>query len=342
MKAVKLVAKKKLEVAGVDKPSTDGGSAIIKVINCGICGSDIHYWEDGQGMGGAKDLIMGHEFGGVLEDPGLRNDLTPGDRVTAVPGNPCGECGPCKNGLYNLCVNVVKRPHPGLNSPGAYAEYIAVRPDMVRKLPDSISDLSASMIEPSAVAFHAVACANLRPGSRCLVVGAGTIGLLCAAWLRICGASYIAMTEVNAERRELAGKLGDLDEVFDARDEKLNSKIKRVTAGGVDVAIDASAADAGINSAFLLLKPKGTLILAGVSLKPQSIMTLIALAKEITIKPIYAYLPSEFDSAIDFIARGALKTERFVSRTIGMDEVQAAFEDLHSGRSKDVKVVVKV
>src|SRR3990172_8367727 len=251
MKAVKLVAKRRLEVGDVDKPAAGSANAVIKVINCGICGSDLHYWEAGAGMGGATDLIMGHEFGGILEDPGSSRDLKKGDRVTAVPANPCGECGPCKNGLLNLCVNVVKRPHPGLNSPGAYAEYIAVRPDMVRKLADTITDLSASMIEPSAVALHAVACASVKPGCRSLVVGAGSIGLLCAAWLRISGASYIAMTEVNEERRAIAQKLGDLDEVFDARDEKLNSKIKKATAGGVDVAIDASAADAGINSALL-------------------------------------------------------------------------------------------
>ena len=343
MKVVKLVGKQKLEVVEIDKPARDGKNVIIKVVNCGICGSDLHYWEAGEGMAGAKNLIMGHEFQGICDDPGTREDLKAGDRVTVVPSNPCGKCAPCMKGWMNLCVEITRRPQPGLNGPGAYAEYIAVRPDMARKLPDSIGDLTACLIEPLTVALHTIRTAYIRPGDCVHIGGAGIIGLSCAAWARINGASYIAMTEVNDWRRDKARELGVIDDVFDGRDEKLISKVKKATSGGVDVAIDTSAAEAGINSAILMLKPKGTLVLAGVSLKPQSLMTLIALAKEITIKSVFAYLPSEFDTVMDFMARGVLKNmERFISRTIDMNEAQSAFEDLHSGKSRDVKVVISM
>jgi threonine dehydrogenase-like Zn-dependent dehydrogenase len=342
MKAVKIVDKKRLEIMEVDKPSVDGNNAIIKVLNCGICGTDIHYWEQGAGMGGYTGLIMGHELGGILEDPGARRDLKKGERVTVVPANPCGECHPCRNGRMNLCVNMTKRPHPGLNSPGAFAEYYSIRSDMVRKLPDSISDLAATMIEPSAVGLHAIVTSGMKAGDRVLVIGGGTIGLLCAVWARISGASYVIMTEINEERRAGAVRLGYFDEVMDGMDPKLNSKVKKATDGGVDVAIEASASEAGINSALLLLRPAGTLVLAGVSLVHQSLFTLAALAKEITIKSIYAYNAEDFDSALDFIARGALKVEPLISKVVGPEELQGVFEALHSGRSKDVKIIVRM
>jgi 2-desacetyl-2-hydroxyethyl bacteriochlorophyllide A dehydrogenase len=342
MKAVKLVGKQKLEVVEVDKPVPEKGKAIIKVLNCGICGTDIHYWEQGAGMGGYQGLIMGHEFGGIIEDPGGRQDLKPGDRATVVPANPCGECYPCKNGRMNLCVNMPKRPNPGLNAPGAYAEYFSIRSEMVRKIPDSISDLSATMIEPSAVGLHAIITSGMKPGDRVLIVGGGTIGLLCAVWARVSGASYIIMTEVNEFRLAKAKELGYFDEVMDGRDPKLNSKVKKATMGGVDIAIDASASDAGINSALLMLKPGGTLVLAGVSLVPQALLTLVILAKELTVKSIYAYNAEDFDKALDFIARGALKVEHLISKVVGPEELQAAFENLHSGKSKDVKIVMRM
>jgi 2-desacetyl-2-hydroxyethyl bacteriochlorophyllide A dehydrogenase len=342
MKVVMLVGKQKLEVVEIDKPVRDGQNVIIKVIYCGICGSDIHYWVDGQGMAGVKNLIMGHEFHGTVDDPGAREDLKVGDRVTVVPANPCGKCAPCLKGWTNLCVDITKRPQPGLNGPGAYAEYIAVRPDMVRNLPDSIDDVAACTIEPLTVGLHTIRSACIKPGDRVFIGGAGIIGLSCAAWARVNGASYIAMAEVNDSRRDKARELGVVDDVFDGRDEKLNSKVKRTTGGGVDVAIDTSAAETAINSAILLLKPKGTLVLAGVSLKPQALTTLIALAKEITIKSVYAYIPSEFDMVMDFLAKGVVKMERFVSRIIRMNEAQDAFEDLHSGKTKDVKVVIRM
>ncbi|MCD6585011.1 MAG: alcohol dehydrogenase catalytic domain-containing protein [Desulfobacteraceae bacterium] len=90
MKAVKLTSPKQLELADVETPVADGENVIIEVSACGICGSDLHYWHAGRGMGGVSGLIMGHEFSGVVVDPGNRGDLAKGDRVTALPLDPCG------------------------------------------------------------------------------------------------------------------------------------------------------------------------------------------------------------------------------------------------------------
>jgi 2-desacetyl-2-hydroxyethyl bacteriochlorophyllide A dehydrogenase len=342
MKAIQLTGIRRLEVAEVAKPVADKNTALIKVSACGICGSDLKYWKLGSGLGGLPNIIMGHEMMGVIEDPGGYQGLTTADRVTAIPINSCDECAPCKKGLLNLCVNNTKRPQMGQTGQGAYAEYIAVRADMVRRLPDSIDELSAAMIEPAAVALHAVKEAGVQRGDRVMVVGGGTIGLLCAAWARIYGASYVVITEANKNRGDLAREIADADQVLEAGDPKLNSKIKKATEGGADVVIETSAADAGIHSALLAVRPKGTVALLGISFKPQSLATLVAVVKEIAIKPVYAYLPGDFDLVIDAMRRGVLKVNRFVSRTVGLHEVQAAFENLSSGTSAEVKIVVRM
>ena len=341
MKAVRLAGPGKLEVADLDKPVSDGNNAVIKVSACGICGSDIHFWKAGAGMDGRPGIVMGHEFAGTIEDAGGRQDLSAGDRVTVIPLNPCGDCPTCRQGHVQMCMNGTKRPNLGLSAPGAYAESVAVRPDMVRKLPETVSDLAAAMIEPAAVSLHAVRTSGLRPGDTVLITGSGTIGLLCAAWARIGGASHVLLAEVNDARAAAARRLKDAHEVINGRDPKMVSKIKKATSGGVDIAIDASANDAGINSAMLALRPRGTVVLAGISLAPQSLMTLAVTGRELSLKGSFGYTIEDFERAMDFIARKVLNVEKYINRTIRLEEVQQAFESLHSGTSEDVKIIIR-
>ena len=342
MHAVRLTGPRRLEVVETEPPGADGESVIIEVSACGICGSDLHYWDTGLDMSGAPGLIPGHEFCGRVVDPGSRADLGPDDRVTALPLDPCGTCETCRTGRPNLCVKGMKRSIPGNNSPGAYAQYLKIRPDMVRKLPDGISDAEAAMIEPSSVAFHAVRRAGVTAGDRVLVTGGGTIGLLCASWARISGASYLALTETNAHRREFALHAGGLDSVFDAADPRLGSALKKASHGGFDVAIETSGSSAGINAAALALRPRGRLLLAGISFQPQAVMTVLLVVKEIEQLSALGYLPQEFDLAMQYIADKRLPVEKIITRTISLHEVQDAFERLSSGTSSEVKVLIRI
>lgn len=342
MHAVKLTGPKRLELVETESPKPDGENVIIKVSTCGICGSDIHYWESGVDMKGAPGLILGHEFCGTVVEPGRRNDLSEHDRVTVLPLDPCGTCESCSHGHPNLCTKGMKRSIPGNNSPGAYAQFLSVRPDMVRKLPDSISDTEAAMIEPASVALHAVHRAGIKAGDRVLITGGGTIGLLCAAWARISGASSIALTEINANRRVFAQKAGDVDFVFDATDPRLVSTMKKAIQGSFDVAIETSASDGGINTAISALRPRGNLVLAGISFHPQAIMTVLLVIKEIEQRSALGYLPEEFDLTLNFIAGKRLNVGKYISRTICLDEVQDSFECLSANTSADVKILIRI
>ena len=207
---------------------------------------------------------------------------------------------------------------------------------------DTVSDLEAAMIEPASVALHAVNQAAPETGDRVLITGAGTIGLLSAAWARIGGASYIALSEINENRRNFARELSYVDEVFDAGDLGVVSMMKRAVKGGFDVAIDTSANDAGINTAISSLRTRGRLVLAGISFHPQSIFTLMMVIKEIEMKASLGYIPEEFDLALESIANKTLHVGNLINKTIPLKDAQKAFENLASGDSSDVKIILEI
>ncbi|MDQ1330184.1 MAG: hypothetical protein QG578_447 [Thermodesulfobacteriota bacterium] len=341
MLAVKITGPRKLEVAQAEYPKPDGNNVIIRVSLCGICGSDLHYWEAGSGMGGVTDLILGHEFCGLVVDPGSRKDLLPGERVTALPLDPCGYCETCGTGFPNICLNSLKRSIPGNNSPGAFAEFMKLRPDMVRKLPDSISNSEAILIEPAAVALHAVRKAGLGAGDRVLIIGGGPVGLLCAEWAKISGASFVAVSEINAMRRFAVADMVDIDAVYDAADPDVVRKMKKESGGGYEVVIETSASEAGNNTALRALKWHGRLVLAGISRRPHKISTILHILKEIEQKAAIGYLPAEFDLASAYLSDKKLMVENMVTRTVGFTEVQNMFERLSSGTAPEIKIAVQ-
>jgi len=341
MRVVKLTRPRVLESVEEPEPAADGQNVVINVSACGVCGSDLHYWEMGTGMDGAPGLIMGHEFCGTVADAGPRSDLAPGDRVTYIPLNPCNACPMCEKGWFHLCPRAFTRPVPGNNAPGAFAEKVAGRPDMVRRLPDTVTDEAACLVEPAAVALHAVNQAGIRVGAKVLVIGGGTIGLLSAAWARIAGASQVGLCERNPKRLYYAGTWPYVDQAFDAGDKKLKKNLKVASNGGFDAVIETSAADAGIATAISALLPGGVLVLAGINFSPQPVSTLMLTSKEIRLRGSMAYEMDDFDTALGFMADNRLDVSQMINCRAGFADLQKIFENLHAGDFEIVKAVVR-
>jgi 2-desacetyl-2-hydroxyethyl bacteriochlorophyllide A dehydrogenase len=216
-----------------------------------------------------------------------------------------------------------------------------LRPDMVRKLPDSISNGEAILIEPAAVALHAVRKAGLGAGDRVLIIGGGPVGLLCAEWAKISGASFVAVSEINAMRRFAVADMVDIDAVYDAADPDIVRKMKKESGGGYEVAIETSASEAGNNTALRALKWHGRLVLAGISRRPHKISTILYILKELEQKAAIGYLPAEFDLASAYLSDKKLMVENMVTRTVGFTEVQNMFERLSSGTAPEIKIAVQ-
>ena len=337
MRCVKLKGIKKFEIGEIDVPVSDGNNVIIDVKKCGICGSDIHYWDAGEPVG----LVMGHEYCGVVSDIGSREDLKVGDRVTALPISPCGHCSACLTGNPQYCPDTWSHATGlSLTNPGALAPKMAIRPDMVLKVPDSVSDEEVAMVEPSAVGLHAVHLANIKVGEKVLVIGGGIIGLVTAMFAKMEGASYVALSETNNARGDKSVRLGVADEWYDAKDTKMLEKMSLKTNGGFDVVLDCCGNSPAVSSALMAVRPGGRVILVGVSLGTVTIPTVVAVMRELTIHGSIAYTKEEFQTCIDLMAGKKIEVLKFVDDIVGFDGVQKAYERLTSGDDDAVKILV--
>lgn len=337
MRCVKLKGVKKFEIGEIDVPVSDGNNVIIDVKKCGICGSDIHYWDAGEPVG----LVMGHEYCGVVSDIGSREDLKVGDRVTALPISPCGHCSACLTGNPQYCPDTWSHATGlSLTNPGALAPKMAIRPDMVLKVPDSVSDEEVAMVEPSAVGLHAVHLANIKVGEKVLVIGGGIIGLVTAMFAKMEGASYVALSETNNARGDKSVRLGVADEWYDAKDTKMLEKMSLKTNGGFDVVLDCCGNSPAVSSALMAVRPGGRVILVGVSLGTVTIPTVVAVMRELTIQGSIAYTKEEFQTCIDLMAGKKIEVLKFVDDIVGLDGIQKAYERLTSGNDDAVKILV--
>lgn len=337
MKSVAIQNKKQFQIKEIAEPINENGEVIIEVQKAGICGSDIHYWESGT----PKGLIMGHEYCGIVIDPGIREDLKTGDRVTALPISPCGHCTACLTGNPQYCRDTWKfATGLSLTNPGAFAPKMKVRSDMVLKVPENITDDEVAMVEPTAVGLHAIHLADIKVGERVLIIGAGIIGLVSAMFAKKEGASYVAISETNPARGKKAVDLGVADVWLDATDEKWNENVMTETENGFDVVIDCSGNESAVSSAFIATRPGGTVILVGVALGPISVPTVVAVMNELTVKGTIAYTKEEFKTCIDLMANKQIDVIKFVSKTVGLNEVQSSFEELTSGNSDAIKILV--
>lgn len=337
MRCIKLKGVKKFEIGEIDVPVSDGNNVIIDVKKCGICGSDIHYWDAGEPVG----LVMGHEYCGVVSDIGSREDLKVGDRVTALPISPCGHCSACLTGNPQYCPDTWSHATGlSLTNPGALAPKMAIRPDMVLKVPDSVSDEEVAMVEPSAVGLHAVHLANIKVGEKVLVIGGGIIGLVTAMFAKMEGASYVALSETNNARGNKSVRLGVADEWYDAKDTKMLEKMSLKTNGGFDVVLDCCGNSPAVSSALMAVRPGGRVILVGVSLGTVTIPTVVAVMRELTIQGSIAYTKEEFQTCIDLMAGKKIEVLKFVDDIVGLDGVQKAYERLTSGDDDAVKILV--
>ena len=337
MKCVSLTDKKKFNITEIDEPKADSTNVIIEVKKTGICGSDIHYWQAGE----PKGLVLGHEYSGVVIDPGNRKELKVGDRVTALPISPCGKCPSCLTGNPQYCRETwTYATGLSLTNPGALAPKMKIRPDMVLKLPDNVSFEEGAMVEPVAVGLHAIHLANVKVGEKVLVIGAGIIGLVSAMFAKKEGASFVAISETNLERAKKAIELDVADKYYDAKNHNLIKEIMEDTNDGFDTIIECCGNSTAVSSALMSAKPGGQIILVGVSLESITIPTMIGVMNELTIKGSIAYTKEEFKTCIDLISNKQIDVIKFIDNIVPLEEVQNSYERLTSGNDSAVKILV--
>ncbi len=314
------------------------GQILIKTRAVSICGSDIHTFH-GKHPFAPLPAALGHELAGEVAGLGSENSrFKIGDRVVLEPIIICGKCEFCLRGDYHLCRDVSFHHRRGQ---GAFTPYFVADEDWVHPLPDNISFEEGALIEPLAVAIHAVGRAGLKMGDSVAVFGAGAIGLLVLMLARLSGAGDVFSVDVQDFRLKKSLELGATG-VFDNRDGEAVAKIVERTGGlGVEAAFEAVGLSQTLNQALAALKKGGTAVIVGLMSQPETALPAnIFVAKEITLKGSQGYC-RDFRTALKLLDNGAMDLKPLITHTFPPDRLQEAFDRLSDPASETVKVVIK-
>lgn len=343
MKAIKLEGAMKLKLLDLPKPEPDGHNVIIKVDKCCICGSDFHFsYEEGD-TPRLKDSIPGHEYAGLVVDPGANDKLKAGDRVVVNPSNTCDHCELCKTGHGNACAfNAANTQGCAASYPGAFAEYTAARPDYVLKIEDGCSMVNAALIEPFAVAARSIKLSGLRSGDNAVVFGCGMTGVATCLLAKASGASKIALIDINMERAALLLENGDVDAVFNGKDPNLVRNVLAFNGGeGYKKLFECAGAVNTLNTAAELAAPNAQITVTGTPVGDVPLNSGTCCLKELSFNWVYAYDYADFLSAKRMLEFGAIHPERYVE-LIDMEDVVTYYEKLRAHRVVMPKVVIDI
>jgi len=332
MKAAVYKRQNEMAVIDVPRPVAGPGEVVLKVHDCGICGSDLHAVQFGFGM--PPDAVMGHEFCGEIVELGSQvSDYVIGDRVTSLPYIGCDTCEQCVAGHGMHCENIRGL---GLGQlPGAYAEYVMCGAKSLFKLPDSISSQLGALVEPLSVGLHGVNRSELVPGATCVVMGAGPIGLATLLWCRAKGAKTIIVSELAPGRTELARRLG-ATEVVNPTVKDPAERMRELTGRAPDLVFECIGVKSTLESAIQMVATLGRVVVLGVCMEPDEITPVRCIFKEITVSFVLGYNDAEFQETIDALKTGKIDPRPMVTDVIGVDQVPEMFQALRKpgGRAK--------
>ncbi|HVN40161.1 MAG TPA: alcohol dehydrogenase catalytic domain-containing protein [Myxococcota bacterium] len=335
--AVLREAGKILQIEEVADPTPGPGELILRVESCGICGSDLHVSNIPGAL--APGTVMGHEFAGVVAEVGREaaQRFRVGERVCALPCIGCGRCGPCLAGDPTRCPT---QQSTGLGqNPGAYAQYVRVGQHEVLRLPESVDHRQGAMVEPLAVALHAVEKAELLPGARVLVIGAGPIGLCTALWARFFGARSVVVSEKAAGRRALAARFGATDAI-DPGAEDVAASFAKSAGGPPDVVFECVGVRGLLQESMNLARDRGRVVVVGVCVTPDTIVPAVAILKELDLRFVVAYLRRDFELTLALLEQGRISSEAMVTDVVDLARFPAAFEALKQP-STQCKVILE-
>jgi threonine dehydrogenase-like Zn-dependent dehydrogenase len=333
MQAVVFTAPEKMEIGHVADPACGRQDVIVKVTEVGICGTDVHIYHNEYYS--EFPIIAGHEFCGVITEVGQDvRDYRVGQRVAVDPNLYCGECDFCRRQENNQCLNLEA---VGVTRDGAFAEYVAVPARACYPLPDTLSDLQGSFVEPLSCVVHALNRLRVWPGDHAVIFGAGPMGLLLTQALCHSGAAQVAVVEKQPDRLALASRLGATSAIPAGADTA--AALKALAPHGFGIVIDATGAPQGIEQAFGYLKPRGQFLQFGVApnsatikLRPYDVFK-----NDWTIIGSFA-LCYTFDQAIAWLANGVVDVRPLVSHTLPLSQFVTGFESFMAGQTLKVHI----
>ena len=336
MKAlVKAKAERGIWMEDIEVPQIGHNDVLIQIHRTAICGTDIHIfqWDDWAQKTIPVPLAVGHEFSGKIVDLGTEvRGLEVGHRVSAEGHITCGVCRNCRAGRRHLCMNT---QGVGVSRAGAFAEYLSVPAFNVFKLPDTISDDLASVLDPLGNATHTALSFDLV-GEDVLITGAGPIGIMAVAIARYAGARHIVITDINDYRLDLARKMG-ATRALNVQTESIDDTMRDLgMEEGFDVGMEMSGNPQAFRDMLRTMHHGGKVAILGIPPSETTIDWTEVIFKGLELKGVYGREMFETWYKMSSMLQSGLNIDAIITHHYDIDEFQPAFELMESGKSGKV------
>ncbi len=324
MRAIRLHGPGDLRLDEVPAPDQSSGSVIVDVEACGVCGSDLHF-VNGTARTDHMPMTLGHEIVGTVA-AAPAGTVEPGTEVVAAVGEFCDECSRCVEGKPNLCERASAL---GIDVDGGWADQVEVPVRSLRERPSSVSPAdAATAADAGTTAYHAITRrAAVQPGETVLIVGVGGLGTYGLQLARLAGAGGILAADTDAVALERAVALGADETVLIEPGESLGRRIKLLSEGGVDVAIEFVGAAAAVDGAIKSIRPGGRAVVVGVGIEPVTTLPAVLWSNhEYTLTGAYGGLPGDLEAVLGLLADGSINAPP--TRPVDINEAVPAITSL--------------
>lgn len=334
-----MTAPGKIEFREIETPAPKAGEVLVRIMKIGVCGSDIHVWH-GEHPFTSYPVTQGHEVSGEIAALGAGVEgVEIGQKVTIQPQVVCGKCYPCRHGKYNLCESLKVM---GFQTTGVASEYFAVAAEKVTLLPQEMSFDEGAMIEPLAVAVHAVRKFGDIKGMCVAVLGAGPIGILVAQAAKGMGAESVLITDVSALRLEKARQCG-VDYCVNTRETDFGAAL--VSAFGpdkADVIYDCAGNDVTMGQAIRDARKGSTIILVAVFAGMAKVDLAVLNDHELDLNTTMMYRNEDYIEAIALVRVGKVDLKPLISKHFAFRDYAEAYRYIDENRETTMKVIIDV
>ena len=329
MKGAFFLGNREFEVRDMEKRPLAADEVRIRVMACGVCGTDVHIYHGEAGSAEVTPpVVLGHEYAGIVEEVGADvKGLAPGDHVAVDPNIYCGACTPCRDGKKQFCEHLQAL---GVTRDGGFAQYSAAPAAQCFKLAPELPFEAGAMAEPLACCLHGIDAAGIRPGSTVCVIGGGAIGLLMVQLARLSGAAKVILSE-PVELRRSAGLSVGAD---------LAARVREAAGkSGADVVIECVGNTAATRSAFEAAGFGATVLLFSVPAPTATVPLPLfdVYKKELAIRGSFIN-PDTHLRAVELLSAGRINVEPLITHTFGIGEMEQAIKMQMGGES--IKVMV--
>lgn len=315
------LGERNVQVGELEKPVPKQGEALIKVSYAGICGTDMMIYA-GRHPRAKAPLAPGHEFCGEIVEIAGDSAFVPGDRVVIEPTLSCGACEACSAGQTHVCKTLRLI---GIDGHGGFAEYVAVPLNRLHRIPDSLPDAHAALTEPLAVAVHTVRRSNMKVGDRVVILGGGPIGLMIGMIAKLAGARDIIVSDISPYRLSKAKELGFT--ALDAKNADVGEQIQTLTDGvGADLVFEVAGTPATVSLMVEAARIQGQVVVVSLFKQPPAVDLARMHFKEISLTTTRCYSRDDFETAIQFMAKGMLDISPMISHELKLEQIAQGFE----------------